>query len=1054
MNPPRRAVLPVYLLASLCSGCAALLSQVMWSRMLSLVFGSDVEAVAAVTATFMAGLALGSALGPRLARDREGEAVARLYAAVEAAMAAAAVILAFVLPALESARATLGPGATWALAILLLLAPSTLMGTTLVLQTQALTAAADAGRGARAAGLLFAANTFGAVAGSYGGVLWTVPQYGVKGTLVVAAVLNGVAALLGRFGLAAAVAAPGPARPARRASGEAATEPPPSAAAPDTPLVLAALFAAGFAGLANEVAWTRAFILVAGPTVHAFAFVLGAIVAGLAIGSAIASALLPRDATARLALSATQAGVALACAGVIAGLAGMPIGYGEDVRRLVDRPDALIRLQAERSFLLLVLPAVLSGALFPLGLRILRAGGSMTRAMGLASAANTCGAIAGALLAGFILLPGIGLDRTLRFAATVSALSALAVGLRVAGPRRLLGAGLALAALVAVHRTPSFDQELFAGGAYKYSAYDPGLSLEEVLRRGELMSYAEGRVASVSVKRVGSSFSLAVDGKVDATSGGDMLTQRLLAHVPFLVSENPRRALVIGLGSGVTAGSALTHGPEGVTAVEISPEVATAARRFFASANGGALDNPKLRLVLGDARQHVISTPDRYDVVISEPSNPWMAGVSALFTREFFARVRARLEPGGVFCQWGHLYNMSPRDLRTLLATFRDVFPDGRVFVISEADILIVGGAGGGALSPRRLAAIAPGARADLAASGLSPEILAAIPTVSFRDLAPELETATRHTDDRPVLDYRAPLSMHAQTSEANRVWLLPRDAPADADVLDRRLRLLAASGSEAWTYDLASDALARGLGDRFVAEALVRSAVKLHRAEAAEAVLDAAVARAPASGLLVARALLLWNTSRPGPALQSLEAASRLDPGDASAYRLAAEIQSTAGDLQAMRKLVARALALDPRDPEALGLAGEAELKDGRFDPARRLAEGALSFDPRESRALEVRALALAQLGRAAEARAAFHALLDALPEMPSPRVNFGVFELQNGDAAAAARLFRDAIDLDPSGAEGYRGLREAADILKDPALRAVADRGLERLSGSPSRD
>src|SRR4029079_11035562 len=126
--------------------------------------------------------------------------------------------------------------------------------------------------------------------------------------------------------------------------------------------------------------------------------------------------------------------------------------------------------------------------------------------------------------------------------------------------------------------------------------------------------------------------SLAVDGKVDATSGGDMLTQRLLAHVPFLVSEKGGRALVIGLGSGVTASAALTHDPASVTAVEISKEVVDAARGFFEGANHRVLENPRLRLVVGDARQHVLATPDRYDVIISEPSNPWMAGVSALFT--------------------------------------------------------------------------------------------------------------------------------------------------------------------------------------------------------------------------------------------------------------------------------------------------------------------------------------------------------------------------------------------------------------------------------------
>jgi Tfp pilus assembly protein PilF len=232
------------------------------------------------------------------------------------------------------------------------------------------------------------------------------------------------------------------------------------------------------------------------------------------------------------------------------------------------------------------------------------------------------------------------------------------------------------------------------------------------------------------------------------------------------------------------------------------------------------------------------------------------------------------------------------------------------------------------------------------------------------------------------------------------------------------------------------------------MAQDYVKSAVRLHRAEPAETVLTAAVERAPSASLLVARALLYWNTNRPDLALQSLQSASRLDPKEVSAYLLGAEIQSAAGNLQAMRELVARALAVNPQNPEAIGLAAEAELKDGRFEPASRLAEGALRVDPRESRALEVQALALAQLGRQAEARNSFHRLLAASPDAATSRNNFGVFELQQGNPSAAARLFKDAVDLDPTNLNGYRGLKEAALLLNQTDLIQFAERGVARLS------
>ena len=1046
-SPARSLVIPL-LLASVCSGGAALLNQVMWTRILSLVFGSTVEAVSVVTAVFMAGLALGSALGPRLVAGRQPMEAARLYTRIELGIGAAASGLAFVLPALEPLRASLGAALVWPIAIVLLLVPAGLMGTTLVVQSHVLSGSTDQAASARRGGLLFAANTFGAVLGAYGSVLVLVPALGVRKTILVATVLNATAALLATWrspALSANADGKGSAQ-ARVEGGRnpvTATEPASAVA-----VILLALFLAGAAGLVNEVAWTRAFILVAGPTVHAFAFVLGAIVLGLAAGALISSACLSWISNPRLAFALVQAGVAAASAVVIRSLDSLPLAYGLEVRRLVEQPEALVALQAERSFSLLSPAAALSGALFPLGLRLLRSRFEAAQAMGFGSAFNTTGAILGASLAGFVLLPGIGLDRTLRLAAGASAVSAILVALHGRLAPRVAGAGAGALALLFLSQTPSFDKELFAGGAYKYSAYDPGLSVEDVLRRGELVSYAEGRTANVSVKRVASSYSLAVDGKVDATSGGDMLTQRLLAHVPFLVSGKPERALVIGLGSGVTAASALSHDPLEVTAVEISPDVVDAARRFFSDANLKVLDHPKLKLVVGDARPHLLGGTDPYDVIISEPSNPWMAGVSALFTREFFTAVKSHLAKDGVFCQWGHLYNMGESDLATLLATFRDVFPSGRVYLISESDILIVGSEGSTTLSERRLSGISEAARLDLEASKLSTALLAAIPTVELSRLG-WLDGARRHTDDAPVLDFSAPLSIHAQTATPNRRRLLPDDAPRGA-MLGLRLKLLASSASTEWIYDLTESAVARGDADLRAAEEYVKSALRLHRAAPAEAALEAAIARAPSYGLLVARALLYWNTERSGLAMASLESASRLDPKHPRAYLLAAEIQSSASNLQAMRQLVRRALGLDPRNAEAIGLAAEAEMKDGRLEPSLRLAEGALRIDPLETRALEVRAMVLAQLGRLAEARNAFLAVLAAEPEASATRNNFGVFELQLGNAAAAARLFKDAVDLDPSNEGAYRGLKEAATMLKREDLMLLADRGIARLSGT----
>jgi spermidine synthase len=1058
------------MVASLFSGASALLNQVMWSRVLSVVFGSTVEAVAAVTAIFMGGLALGSLVAPRFVAHRKALEALALYLRIEIALGVSSLAMAVVLPSLESFRAVAGAAPAWLVAALLLLVPTAFMGMTLVVQSHVVDNVADRTRAARSAGLLFAANTLGAVLGAYGSVLVLAPALGIRRTIGVAALLSFAAAVVARIWIrregnlspgANATWDESPAAEPRPTKRKKPRGPNADAAPSEIPVgtgsgagsagVFAALFVAGFAGLVHEVAWTRAFILVAGPTVHAFAFVVGAIVLGLALGALLSSGVLTRINNPGLAFGLVQSGVAAMGAFVIRSLSEMPLEYGERVRGLLDRPEALLGLQARQSLILLVPVAALSGALFPLGVRLLREGCSNAKALGRASASNTLGAILGAALAGFVFLPAFGLDGTLRLAALSSALAGMLVAFQIRGASRVLGFAAGLAATSLTFTAPALDKELFAGGAYKYSAYDPGLTVEEVLRRGELVSYAEGRVANVSVKRIGSSFSLAVDGKVDATSGADMLTQRLLAHVPFLVAESPRNALVIGLGSAVTAGAALSHDPASVTAVEISPEVVQAARSYFAQASGHALDDPRLRLVIGDARQHVLATRERYDVIISEPSNPWMAGVSALFTREFFAMVKSRLAEGGVFCQWGHLYNMGEGDLKTLIATFRDVFPGARIYLISEADILIVGGSVSTELRAGRLGSIHLRARQDLTASRLKPETLSAIPTVPLSDLSPWLEGAKLHTDDRPVLDFSAPLSIHAQTAEANRRLLLPRDEPTDPRVIASRLDLLRASGSVEWTFDLSSRAVRLGAVDPAIARDYVRSAVALKRVDVAAAEISAAIERSPSAKLLVARALLYWSTARPGPALEALEAAIHLDPKERTAYLLAAEIQSAASNLFAVRKLVARVRAIEPRDAEAAGLLAEADFKENQFEAAARLADDALRLDPSETRSLEVKALALAQLGHVKAARDAFERLIAALPESAAPRNNFGVFELQQGRAEQAAQHFLDALDLDPGSHDGYLGLKEAAQVLRRADLASRADRGLARLSALP---
>src|SRR5204863_7273207 len=203
--------------------------------------------------------------------------------------------------------------------------------------------------------------------------------------------------------------------------------------------------------------------------------------------------------------------------------------------------------------------------------------------------------------------------------------------------------------------------------------------------------YKEVAPATVSVRRLDDVTSLAIDGEGDASNGGDMLTQRLLGLLPMLMHDRPTDVCIIGLGSGVTLESALASGTiSRADVVEISPEVVEASA-FFARENANALGAGNVRLVIGDGRSHLLLTRRRYDVIVSEPSNPWMAGVAALFTQEFFEAARARLKPDGLLCQWAHAYDISDTDLRSIVRTFASVFPEGTMWLVGAADLLLVG---------------------------------------------------------------------------------------------------------------------------------------------------------------------------------------------------------------------------------------------------------------------------------------------------------------------------------------------------------------------------
>jgi spermidine synthase len=995
----------------LLSGAAALVYQVVWVRQLTTVLGTTLEAISLVLGLFMLGLGLGAALASRFIDRLPGSRLKRIYAALEIGVG----VFALIFPLLMTAGTSI-----------LLVLPTTLMGATL---PTAVAVLARSRRGADAAGrsaaVLYACNTAGAVLGSLLTGLFLLAAAGIRMTTFGAVILN---VLAGTMVLLAVRAEDEPierAEPSRRY---------PSASR----IALAVAGLSGFAALVSEVAWTRSLVLLIGPTTYGFSFVVSSVILGLALGSAFGMR----------SLAWAQAGAAGSSLVLVQLLGRLAIPAGEIAQRHADDMRTLLGLELAFVALLLLPASFFFGATFPATVRVVSRGGAgPAEATGATLAWNTLGALSGSLAAGFFLIPHLGAESAL-YAAV--GLHLVAAGL-VISPKPLVPALAALGLAAAIPLVlPRWDRELMTGGLYKYASYlEPG-ELLDFLRQGELLFYEEDKVATVTVRKVASRLSLAIDGKVDATSSSDMMTQRLLAHVPLLLHRGPKNVLVIGLGSGVTAGSALTHPIESLTAVEIS-EAVVEASAFFEELNHRPRSDPRFRLLVGDGRNHLLRSQTPYDVIISEPSNPWMAGVSALFTRELFTLARSRLAEEGLFCQWAHIYNMSESDLQTVVGSFTDAFENAALFLLSESDLLLVGAK---ETLPRVTAseletrmARAP-VRSDLQEVGVlgsyGVRALFAASTPALSDWAREAE---RHTDDRPVLEFRAARSLHRDTSRENRKAIEnigigedPIDipvGPSPEDLLARATALERAESFE-WAFETFAQAAAKDPEAREAREGLVRAAIRAGLAEDAERRLKTM------AGPGAARALgfLYRRLGRYDEALATVDSASR------ESLLLGADVSSDRGDTAAMVFYAERLLERDPRDIEAAAIRAEARLREGDLAQAVRESASVLAVHPGETRALQVHAVAHAELGNENLARESFEKLLEAAPEDWVQLNNLGKLELASGNSEKAAELFERAVDVNPRNLEGYRGLQEAAKKTSNPVQMKRAASMLRFLS------
>ncbi len=1023
-SDPRR---PLPLWAATCflvSGAAGLLYEVAWSKQLSYLLGNSLHAVSTVVAAFLTGLALGALLlGSRLARLRRGP---RNYALLEIGIALLGLASMPILRGLDPVVSALYAGfggetapmmaVRFLLLFAMMLPPTVLMGATLPV----LVAHFEYAGVGPALARLYALNTVGAVAGSALGGFVLLPSIGLTATTWVAALLNagaaaiawlgaGKAAVAAREPVAEDVAPGGTARPKASAptgtGGKNATRarsetPSTGPAAPGAlrPLLesgprvtLAILFAlSGLAALAFQIAWVRLFGLLFGSSVYSFSAVLAIYLAGLGLGSALVAPRLagadrPRSGARLLVLfGGIQLSLAVITLASVRLFPWLPEAFYSLGVRATGDWTAFYLGELGLVGLVLVLPCVGFGAAFPLAARLLqtRDGGHAT---GLTYAVNTAGTLTGSLLAGFVLVPVLGVQGTHVAAAVVTAVAgagALVLALSLGAAPGRVGAGAAVALVLACvfgFSAPPWNPSLMSAGVYRpvvskevlQTAGPARDAVHRYTQRERVLFYREGVNGSVYVASdpTGSLRWLKVGGKVDASTG-DMLTQVLLGVLPVAMARPGARTAVIGLGSGITVSAALAAGAGPLEVMEIEPSIVEASR-FFNEPGQDPLADPRVKLVIGDARTRLFGSNARWDVVISEPSNPWISGVNNLFTIDFYRRLRSRLEPSGVFCQWVQLYELAPETLGSMLRTFLEVFPEGYAFFVRDTqDLLMVAAPRGSTLALDRLRLPAV-ARQLARARQLGPESIAAWYACPFDSLRSITRGAPLNRDDLPVVEYRAPRDLYlvgGQRGSGTETALIPLTDWASAGTLFDgwppdawflgRARQLAAAGHSVAALEVAQEA-GRAVSPE-VGGSVAAAVTRQLKARETAMMRDQARAAAGQGRWAAARA--------------ALDRAAAIAPEEGQTWVMLADVLRSGGDPEAALVAVGRAVATGDSSTRsyARSVEGAIELQRGRPRPAAVAFAEAARWKPGDESAWLMTAQALVAAGDTSGAVAA----------------------------------------------------------------------------------
>jgi spermidine synthase len=1038
------------------SGLASLIYQILWLRMIDKVVGSAPFAVATVLSVFMGGLALGSWLaGKYIDRISSKRNLLSLYGKVEFAIGIYGLLLPFLIhmakPVYMLAYNTLFLH-FWLYQIftffgcsLLLLVPTTLMGMTLPVLCRFYVE--DLGHIGARTGRLYGINTIGGAAGAVLCGFFLIAAFGVWGTIFTAVGINIF------IGLLCVYVARGerPLVSERMGKRKRTDKPKVPEHTEVIPLeydgtVTWALWIfgiSGFCSMAYEVFWTRLLGLIIGPTTYSFSLVVSTFIVGLAIGNILFGRMADRVKGVFRLLVITQG-----CAACLALLVSQFLGnsqffFSKLIYTFQGNFGDKILVQSIALFFVLVGPTVFLGATFPLVSRIYaRSLPAIGRSIGTAYAMNTIGAVLGSFVAGFIFIPLLGKENGLRVVAGlqffVSLLALTYLIFRTGERIRAAVTGLMtiLLGLLLLMSFPSWNHNiLYRGWYYRsetlkdyfsttswFEAVWKGTSkFAQLMANNDVVFYGDGIGGFTTVVKSYSTtgrvnYNLLNSGKVDASSHGDRLTQAISAHIPLLFHPDPEKVMVVGLASGMTVGEVLDYPVKQVDVLEINDQVVKAAE-FFNPWNNDCLTNPRTRIIVQDGRNHLELTNEKYDVIISEPSNPWMAGLANLFTLEFFKTVKGRLSENGIFIQWFHSYEMDRPTFEMIGRTFAEVFPDGLLMKTFSTDFLLVGFSGKKNLDLKT-------ADKNIAYARQSKNITISDPRVIFNlivseDLKGFFGPGPFHTDNWPRLEFAAPKNLDkTDNSIEDHIKNNSRLSKETKEIVESNKNL-----------DLSLDWLELMTADRTPP---FRD-VDLNKATPAQVEKYQGILKQYCSEEDIENYSIFPGTDlqKQCARLQAGKLQDRLASGHengnvyyylAKAFRV---ISKTGEEINALQN----AIALDPTSYDAYMELGVILGTQGRFDEAITQFSEALRLKPTSAVAYNNLGNVFSSKGDTSTAIYNYNKALEIDPNNAKMHSNLGLVFAKQGKTDEAIEQYSKALQLNPDFAEAHNNL---GDVLK----------------------